>query len=309
MGESPFTVYGLGQCALDFLGKVDAYPQPDVKCEVFDLAIQGGGPVATALVALARWGVSCVFAGVVGDDLFGSMIRGSLDEEGVDTREVMIRKGAGSQLAFIVAEPEKGRRTIFWHRPTGPPLRPDEIDYRLIRSAKIFHTDGLFPEASLAGAKAARAVGVAVVVDAGTLRDGILELARTSDYFIASETFSRALVGNDRPLDACRKLVELGPRLAGVTLGDRGYVALAKGKVIERPAHEVAAVDTTGCGDVFHGAFIYGLLQGWHVEKSLDFAAWAAARVSLKLGGRAGIPVFSEVEEWRAPTEVSTRRG
>jgi sulfofructose kinase len=309
MDESPFAVYGLGQCALDFLGKVDAYPQPDVKCEVFDLAIQGGGPVATALVALARWGVSCLFAGVVGDDLFGDMIRASLDEQGVDTREVMIRKGAGSQLAFIVAEPEKGRRTIFWHRPTGPPLRPDEIDYRLIRSAKVFHTDGLFPEASLAGARAARAAGAAVVVDAGTLRDGILELARTSDYFIASETFSRALVGTERPLEACRKLAELGPRLAGVTLGGRGYVALAEGKVIERPAYEVDAVDTTGCGDVFHGAFVYGLLQGWNVEKSLDFAAWSAARVSLKLGGRAGIPVFSEVEAWRALAEKSTRLG
>ncbi len=298
MAERPFAVYGLGQCALDFLGKVDAYPPPDVKCEVSDLVIQGGGPVATALVALARWGVSCVFAGVVGDDLFGSMIRASLDEEGVETREVMVRKAAGSQLAFIVAEPGKGRRTIFWHRPTGPPLRPDEIDYRPIRSAKVFHTDGLFPEASLAGARVARAAGLAVVVDAGTLRDGILDLARTSDYFIASETFSRALVGDDRPLDACRKLAELGPRVAGVTLGERGYVALAEGKLIERPAYEVEAVDTTGCGDVFHGAFIYGLLQGWDVEKSLDFAAWAAAMVSLKLGGRAGIPSLAEVKEW-----------
>jgi ribokinase len=298
MAEPGLDVYGLGQCALDFLGKVDAYPPPDVKCEVFDLVIQGGGPVATALVALARWGVSCVFAGVVGDDLFGSIIRASLAEEGVETQEVMIRKGAGSQLAFIVAEPGKGRRTVFWHRPTGPPLRPDDIDYRLIRSAKVFHTDALFPEASLAGARSAKDAGVAVVVDAGTLRDGILDLARTSDYFIASETFSRALVGDDRPLDACRKLAELGPRLAGVTLGDRGYVALAEGKVIERPAYEVQAVDTTGCGDVFHGAFIYGLLQGWNVDKSLDFAAWAAAMVSLKLGGRAGIPSLAEVKAW-----------
>ncbi|HYA02842.1 MAG TPA: PfkB family carbohydrate kinase [Syntrophobacteria bacterium] len=298
MAEPGFDVYGLGQCALDFLGKVEAYPPPDVKCEVSDPVIQGGGPVATALVALARWGVACVFAGVVGDDLFGSMIRASLDEEGVETREIMIRRGAGSQLAFIVAEPGRGRRTIFWHRPTGPPLRPDEIDYRLIRSARLFHTDGLFPEASLAGARAAKDAGVAVVVDAGTLRDGILDLARTSDYFIASETFSRALVGNDRPLDACCKLAELGPRVAGVTLGERGYVALADGRVIERPAYEVRAVDTTGCGDVFHGAFIYGLLQGWGVEKSLDFSAWAAAMVSLKLGGRAGIPLLAEVKDW-----------
>jgi sulfofructose kinase len=300
MVKEAFDVYGLGQCALDYIGTVDAYPEPDVKCEMSDLVIQGGGPVATALVALARWGVSCVFAGVIGDDLFGRMIRGFLDEEGVDTSQILVREGAGSQFAFALAEPKTGRRTIFWRRPTGPRPRPEEIDCNLIRQARIFHTDGLFPEACLAGARSAKAAGVPVVVDAGTLREGILDLARVSDYFLASETFSRALVGGGKPVETCRRLAELGPRVTGVTLGERGYVALAEGRVLERPAYQVQAVDTTGCGDVFHGGFTYGLLQGWNVEKSLEFAAWAAAMVSLKLGGREGIPRLTEVRAWRA---------
>jgi sugar/nucleoside kinase (ribokinase family) len=66
-------------------------------------------------------------------------------------------------------------------------------------------------------------------------------------------------------------------------------------RIIERPAYPAEAVDTTGCGDVFHGGFSYGLVQGWDVDKSLDFAAWAAAKVSLKLGGRAGIPTLEEI--------------
>ena len=298
MVKQAFDVYGLGQCALDYIGTVDAYPKPDVKCEMSDLVIQGGGPVATALVALARWGVSCVFAGVLGDDLFGSMIRASLDEEGVDTSQILVRERAGSQFAFALAEPGTGRRTIFWRRPTGPRPRPEEIDFSLVRRARVFHTDGLFPEACLAGARAAKAAGVPVVVDTGTLREGILDLARVSDYFLASETFSRAFVGGDQPVETCRRLAELGPRVTAVTLGERGYVALAEGKILERPAYQVEAMDTTGCGDVFHGGFTYGLLQGWHVEKSLDFAAWAAAMVSLKLGGRAGIPSLTEVRAW-----------
>ncbi|HYR03428.1 MAG TPA: PfkB family carbohydrate kinase, partial [Syntrophobacteria bacterium] len=102
MVKQAFDVYGLGQCALDYIGTVDAYPKPDVKCEMSDLVIQGGGPVATALVALARWGVSCVFAGVIGDDLFGRMIRASLDEEGVDTSQILVRERAGSQFAFAL---------------------------------------------------------------------------------------------------------------------------------------------------------------------------------------------------------------
>jgi len=283
-------VYGLGQCALDYIGKIDAYPPPDVKCEFSDMVIQGGGPVATALVALARWGLSCVFAGVLGDDLFSSMIKASLDGEGIDTSGVLVRKGFDSQFAFIVAEPGAGRRTIFWRRPTGPPPSPDEINYSIISRAKVVLTDGLFLEAALAACTAARKAGGHVVVDAGSLREGMLDLARLSDYFIASETFATALVGDDKPMEACKRLAELGPRVVGVTLGPRGYVALAQGKVIKKSAYPVEAVDTTGCGDVFHAGFIYGLIQGWDIEKSLDFAAWAAAMVSRKLGGRAGIP-------------------
>jgi ribokinase len=295
MANRSFEVFGLGQCALDYIGKVDAYPPPDVKCEFSEMVIQGGGPVATALVALARWGLSCAFSGVSGDDLFGKMIRESLDREGIDTSGFLVRKGFGSQFAFIVAEPGAARRTIFWRRPTGPPPKPEEIDFNLIRQARVLHTDGLFAEASLAACKAARDSGVQVVVDAGSMRDGMLDIARLSHYFLASETFSNALVGGDRPLEACHRLAELGPQVAGVTLGSKGYVALTEGRLIKGRAYPVEAVDTTGCGDVFHAGFIYGLTQGWDVEKCLDLGAWSAAMVSCKLGGRAGIPSLEEV--------------
>jgi ribokinase len=290
-----FQVYGLGQSALDYIGKIDAYPPPDVKCEFSNMVIQGGGPVATALVALSRWGLSCAFAGVLGDDLFGSMIKASLDGEGIDTSGALVRKGYESQFAFIVAEPDLGRRTIFWQRPTGPPPSPDEIDYAIIRQARLLLTDGLFPEASLAACKAAKDAGVQVVVDAGSLREGMLELARLSDYYLASEVFAKALVGNNKAAEACHKLAEFGPRVVGVTLGKKGYVALIDGRTIERPAYKVKAVDTTGCGDVFHAGFMYGVIRGWNVEKSLDLGAWSAAMVSRKLGGRAGIPTLKEL--------------
>lgn len=295
MEKRNFKVSGLGQCCLDYIGKIASYPPPDTKCEFSDMVIQGGGPVATALVALSRWGVSCAFAGVLGDDQFGAMIKLSLDDEGIDTGGILVRKGFDSQFAFIAAEPGVGNRTIFWRRPTGPALSPDEIDYRMIRNARVFHTDGIFTEASLAACKAAKEAGVQVVVDAGSLREGMLELARLSDYFLASATFAEALVGEDKPMDACFKLAELGPRVVGVTLGPKGYVALDRGRMIRRPAYPVAAVDTTGCGDVFHAGFIYGLIEKWNVDKCFDFAAWAGAMVSLKLGGRTGIPTL---ENW-----------
>lgn len=299
MQEPLWQVFGLGQCCLDYIVKVSAFPAPDAKCEFADMAVQGGGPVATALVALARWGLRCTFAGVVGDDQFGPVIRASLDNEGIDTSGVLVRKGFDSQFAFAVAEPGLGRRTIFWRRPTGSALSPEEIDYDRIRGVRVLHTDGIFPEAALAACKVAKEAGVPVVVDAGSLREGMIDLARFSDYFLASATFAKTFIGEDKPLEACFKLAELGPPVVGVTLGPEGYVALDRGRIIKRPAYPVEAVDTTGCGDVFHAGFIYGLLAGWNIDQSLDFAAWAAAMVSLKLGGRAGIP---PPEDWDQTT-------
>jgi sulfofructose kinase len=296
-GSSSIQVFGVGQCSLDYVGKIQAYPPPDRKCEFSEMVIQGGGPVATALVALARWGVSCAFAGVLGDDLFGRMIKESLETEGIDTHGVRVRRGTDSQFAFIAAEPGLGRRTIFWRRPTGPPLTPEEIDIHRVERAKILHTDGRFTEASLTACKAARRAGVPVVVDADSFHEGLIDLARVSDYFIASENFAAAFLGKENPREACCRIADLGPRVAGVTLGPRGYIALAEGRLIEKPAYRVDPVDTTGCGDVFHSGFIYGLLQGWEYEKCFDFAGWAAAMVSLKMGGRSGIPTPQQIRE------------
>ena len=291
-----FDVFGLGQCSLDYVGVFDAYPSPDTKHEFREMAIQGGGPVATALVALSRWGLRCYFSGVIGDDDFGHSVRSSLIQEGVDVGGLLVRKGESSQFAFIVAEPSTNRRTIFWRRPTGEPPGPKEIDTGRLERSKALHTDGLFIEAALHAATIARRASVRVVVDAGTLREGMLELAALADAFVASETFARALVGEDNAVAACRKLSALGPSIAGITLGPRGYVALCEGRIIQGPALSVAAVDTTGCGDVFHAGVTYGLLQGWNPRKSLDLANWAAAAVSTHLGGRAGIPSLKELQ-------------
>jgi ribokinase len=285
---------GLGGCALDHVGTTRAFPEPDSKCELGELVVDGGGPVATALVALARWGHRCRFAGVVGDDETGGRIRDSLVAEGIDVGGLVVRKGGASQFAFILAESPTARRTILWRRPTGEPLRPDEIEWPAVKRARVLHTDGLFPEAALAAAQAARQAGAHVVVDAGTLRDGMLELGREAHAFIASQSFARALIGAEDPRAACRQLAALGPRLVCVTLGAAGHLALADGRWIEGAAYRVEARDTTGCGDVFHAGYVHGYLSGLTDEASLDFGAFAAACVATRLGGRAGIPTRAE---------------
>ena len=234
--------------------------------------------------------------GVVGDDAMGRQITNSLQAENVNTSQIIIRQGFDSQFAFIAAEKNGGKRTIFWRRPTGQRAMAKELNYDMIRQARVFHTDGLFPEASLAAARIAKEAGVIVVVDAGTLREGMLELAKYSDYFIVSEVFARNFINMDDPRKACKELQNLGPQIVGVTLGDRGYLALHHDRWIERPAYKVKAVDTTGCGDLFHAGITLGILKKWDFWKTLDFSSWAAASVSTKLGGRAGIPSLDEYQ-------------
>lgn len=283
MTGRPFDVFGLGQCAYDRVLRVPRFPGPHGKVEGADLTEQCGGPVATALWTLALWGRRVAFSGVVGDDEAGSHIHQDLADAGVDVSGLLVRPGERSQEAFVAVEQGTGERRITWQRPTGRPPAPDEID---APEASVFLTDGLYAEPAVACARASPLV----VVDAGTLREGTEALLDHADVYVASEVFARALVGRDDPREACLRIRERGAEVAAVTLGARGWVASFHDRTVEGPAWPVEVVDTTGCGDVFHAGVVEGLLAGWPHERTLDFAAWAAARCATRMGGRAGVP-------------------
>ena len=287
-------VVGLGQACLDFLGLVPAFPRVDDKCRMSELDIQGGGPTATALAALSRLGVGTALIGAVGQDDFGRSIRQSLVEDGVDVARLRTVPGT-SQAAFVVVDPKAQTRTIFWHPGSigDYPLEDDDIS--LIRRARLLHLDGLHLGPSLAAAREARNAGTPVVYDAGTLRPGSLDLAALTDCLIVSEKFMRVYQPDGHWEEGLRRLRELGPGRTAVTLGPAGSLGLDDGGLYRQAAWPVEVVDTTGAGDVFHGAYIYGLLAGWDMAGCLDFAAAVAALKCRCLGGRAGLPDLETV--------------
>jgi ribokinase len=152
-------------------------------------------------------------------------------------------------------------------------------------------------DVSLYALERARSLGVPVMLDAGRLRDGMLELAGFSDYVVASSEFARELGYRDDPEEFFGKTKELVPGTFTVTLGEEGSVTCVEDKVFSVPACKVEAVDTTGAGDVFHGGYIYGLLRGWDLEKTIRFASAFAALKCRRVGGRAGIPMLEEALE------------
>jgi len=292
-------VIGIGQCSLDYLFMIDAFPEPDTKRELRGWTIAGGGPVATALVSLARLGIDCSFYGIVGDDEAGEKIITSLSSENVKTGGVVKRAGSVSQVAFIAVEKDSGRRTIFWQRPSAAPIMPDELPDDFLNGAHFLILDGLMTEVSLHAARKAQRENIPVMLDAGHVRTGMIELAGLSDYVVASEEFGRELTASEGGFDPGKALVKMksfSPTAATITLGDKGSVTLSGDRMFSTPAFRVRVVDTTGAGDVFHGGYIYGLLHGWDIKEVVRFASAFAALKCRMPGGRAGIPSLKEVE-------------
>ncbi len=263
-----------------------------------DLFIQGGGPAATAVVTLSRLGVPTMFIGAVGDDDFGRSIRTGLREEGVDTSGMVTVPRGRSQAAFILVEEHQGARTIYWHRGLGTTIDPDQLNLVPIRRACLLHVDGLNIDASLAAAQEAKQSGIPVAFDAGTLRDGYLDLAPLTDYFICSEKFFEAFQPDNNIESGLARLSALGPRHAVVTMGIKGSRGFDGRRFHDQHAYRIKAVDTTGAGDVYHGAYIYGILAGWPMADCMRFASATAALKCRQPGGRTGIPNLEQALEF-----------
>jgi ribokinase len=293
-----FDVTGVGYTAIDYLGVIPQFPEENLKLELDRLEVQGGGPAATATVTAARLGLSTAFIGKVGGDDRGAMMLMKLNGEGVDVSSAVLEEAALSQFAFIMVDAESGRRTILWTRGTLSPLMPDELDMEKVTSCRGLLVDTLEPAAAAAAAREASAAGARVLIDAGTLREGVREILPHCHYIVASETFAGQISDGRSERAALEKMMEYGPKAAVVTLGERGCVALSEGGYIEVEGFEVDSVDTTGAGDVFHGAFLYAVLREWDIRRCCVFANAVAAMKCRMLGGRTGIPSLAEALEF-----------
>lgn len=292
-------VIGLGQACIDYQGLLSSYPQEDSKVELTGLHMGCGGPASTALVTLSRLGIRTSFIGVLSNDRFGMDIIRNLKEEKVDISGVKIVPNHTSQFSFIAISARGGKRTVFWHRGNVPPVSPEDVDLNPFRNARILHVDGLMVKASIRAAEQARQMGMSVVMDAGTIREGTKELVGFVDVLIASETFAFPIVGTGAPPRiALEALRNWGPEQVVITLGAKGCVGLSDEGFIRQEAFPVVAKDTTGAGDVYHGAYIYGLLEGWDMSRCMRFASAASALKCKDIGAQTAIPDLETILEF-----------
>jgi len=299
-----FEIAGLGFCSIDYLCKVPYIPI-DEKVEILQFLAQGGGPAATATVAAARLGAATTFIGAIGDDERGEAIINGFIKENVNTDHLQKKSGKESPVAYCWIEKDSGNRSVAWSKGSSMPLNPSWIRPDFISALKLLHLDGHNTEAAIKAATVAKENNVIVSLDAGTVVPDIGKLVEISDICIASRTFAYKYTGESDPQKAARKLFGRNKLISAVTCGEDGVFAVAEGKETTRKAFQVDVVDTTGAGDVFHGAFAYAVIRGWSMDYALDFASAAAALKCTKFGGRTGIPTTPEVIEFLKTKKIS----
>jgi len=296
--DKPFDVVGMGLNSVDFLCVVPEFPGTNSKMQMRQFSKQGGGQVATAMVALSRWGVKAKYIGKVGDDELGQFSLDSMRQDGVDTSSVTIESQAGNQFATIIVDGSTGERTILWNRDERLMYRDGQLRREEVCSGKILHLDGHDIHAALQCARWAKEERIPTVIDLDKVEPLTSELIKQIDFIITSSRFPILFTGISDQKKALLELQKQTPGFLCSTLGEDGAMALVNGEFLHITGLKVNAVDTTGAGDVFHGGFIYGLLQNWEVGEILKFANAAAALKCRELGGRKGIPTLEEVQEF-----------
>lgn len=292
--ERPFDVVGFGLNAVDDLCVVPHFPEFNTKVRYLSIRRQGGGQVATAMVALARWGLKTRYMGKVGDDDKGRFSVDSIRTEGVDVSHVLVEPGAPSQYAFIIIDARDGERTIIWDRDERLAYREGELSREAVCSGRILHLDGHDIPATCRAAEWAREAGIPTVIDVDKVEPGTQEMIRHIDFIIGSRTFPTMLTGIEDPMEALEAVAREVEGFVAMTLGRDGALAMTQQGPVHCPGFPVRAVDTTGAGDVFHAGFIFGLLQDWELMRTLEFANAVAAMKCTKIGGRTGIPALPE---------------
>jgi sulfofructose kinase len=306
MQDKTFDLVGVGLNATDTLLLVSHFPAYAGKVPFEAAILSPGGQVASALATASKLGLRVKYIGTVGDDELGRVQLASLRETGINLDDVEVRQNCANQTAYIIIDQSTGERTVLWSRPDCLRLEPDSVTLEKIACARMLHIDGHDTPAVEKAAQLAHSRGIPVTCDVDTIYHGFDRVLQSVDYLVASSEFPGQWTTERDPFLALELIQsEYKMKCAAMTLGSHGALALVDGKFTYSPAFVVNCVDTTGAGDIFHGAFCYAVLEGMTMRETLEFSNAMAALNCTRLGARGGIATVSEA---RALIERGERR-
>ncbi len=295
-----YDVVGIGAYCIDFLAVMDGYPSEDQKHEVPDMFMEGGGNAATGCVTVARLGGRVAYHGAIAMDFLTEPVLDGFRREGVDTEWIEMKEGA-TPFSFIIINKSANTRTIMFRKKGVPPFKKDDVNEELIRSTEVLFIDFYHPEASLKASEIASKNGIPVVLDAESIPRLADEIIENVSHLISSRDFAIRYTGLSEDAEDEGLLEELIVKVkcdvVGITLGERGSVFYDKDseEIIRQDAFKVDVLDTTGAGDVFHGAFSFFLAKGYSLADIVRYSSACASLSCRRIGGRAGVPSYDEL--------------
>lgn len=278
----------VGQATYDLIFSVATHPSENEKIFADNVLNCGGGPAANAAVMAAKLGFSAAFAGRLGRDAYGEQHFQELLTYGVNT-QLIVRDASPTPLSAVLVKPN-GDRALINYKGAGQALAADCIDFSALQP-KVVLFDGHEPSVSAALLKQTRQQGVISVLDAGSVHEGTLALMRDVDYLVCSEKFALQYAGDEHT--ALLRLAEFSPAVV-ITLGERGVIWQRGTERGALTAFVVNALDTTGAGDAFHGAFAGALTMQLSWLEILRYASAAGSLCCTQMGARLGLPNRTE---------------
>lgn len=295
MTDKQWDILGVGSITVDDLLFVDTFPTEDAKKQLIQADRQGGGLVATALVAATRLGASCAFAGIVGYDEESKWVEQDLIGEGVDISPIVRREDAATIHGYIIVAEDKHTRTIVYSKADIVATPNDYPDINTLKRAKLLLIDDTISPNIAQLAETARTLDIPVVADFES--DASLCMADSINHMIVSSRYAQRVTDATDPAAAAMALWHDNRDVVVITAGVDGCCYYTgHGAPQHFPAYNVPIVDTTGCGDVFHGVYCVGLCRGWSLEKRIRYATAAAGMSAGASGGRRGIPNWEQLE-------------
>ncbi len=299
-------IIGIGATVYDTLMVVPNYPTEDTKLEGIETKVQGGGPCATALVAARKLGVTAAYMGTIGNDPFGRFMLDDLEHWDVETRFVRPVDDKTSFHSVVLINKETKSRTCIWNRGTVPQPTNEDVDLEALSHAKVLHLDGHMLDAAIYAAKKCKELGVKVSHDAGGAYPGVENLMTYVDWLIPSEEFALKMTGEATAEAAAQKLYDTyHPELVVLTRGVNGGILLDEKGMRRYDSYRVEALDTNGCGDTFHGAFVAAKIKGMDNDSACRYASAAAAIKCTRLGARYAMANHEECVNFLAERGVS----
>lgn len=288
----------IGHASWDITTVMDEYPVENSKNRVYERHECGGGPASTAAYLLGKWGMDTTIMAIIGDDYYGDNIKKEFDDISVNTKYLEMSPLFKTTSSHIVANRQNGSRTTLTYRPSDIEMSDIELDFE----PDIILVDGQEPELSKKIiSKYPKAISV---IDAGRDKNEVIELAHMVNYLVCSRDFAEKVTSLKIDYNISQSLQDIYTALESmfknnivITLEDKGCLYKYDNVIKIMPSIKVKPLDTTGAGDIFHGAFVYGLANNFDLEKNLKLSNIAGAISITRVGTRNSIPTMEEMTE------------